>query len=415
VKTIKPIIWSILSILFVTNPKAAELEILHWWTSDGEKSAAHFLKQSLVKVDVEWLDAAIEGGGGEGAMAVLKSRVLQGAAPGAAQIIGPDISAWADLNFLGQFNIVALAHDWPKVLHPTVDSLIRVNDQYVAVPFGIHRINRLWINKSLLLKTGMKHPTSWYEFFELAQAFQRLGVTPISHGKEPWQNMTLFENVVLSVGGPLLFNQVFVDHLEHAILSDDFSQALRIVAQLKRYMGSGINGRTWQQATSSVVDGTAGMQIMGDWVLGELEAWKAREKVVCETVPNTESFHLYSIDTMVMFNDTKKTSYETQLKFAEIVTQTEQQLGYNLRKGSVPVRSDIELTLLDECSQSSYQVFRDNEGRGELSPSLAHSMAAESEVEDVFVSIIHSFFQTPETPVVLIQNELVKNLKSIRR
>ena len=144
---------------------AEDLEVLHWWTSDGERAAALYLQDTLAEQGITWVDAAIPGGGGEGAMAVLKSRVLQGAAPAAAQIIGPDIQNWAALGFLGHFNIVALAHDWPNILHPTVNQLLQYQGQYVAVPFGIHRINGLWVNRALLAETGLAVPQHWDEFF----------------------------------------------------------------------------------------------------------------------------------------------------------------------------------------------------------------------------------------------------------
>lgn len=393
---------------------AEDLEVLHWWTSDGERAAALYLQQTLAEQGIRWVDAAIPGGGGEGAMAVLKSRVLQGAAPEAAQIIGPDIQNWAALGFLGHFNIVALAHDWPNILHPTVDQLIQYQGQYVAVPFGVHRINGLWLNSDLLARAGAPVPRHWSEFFALARKFQDMGVIALVHGNEPWQNATLFETLVLSVGGPELYRAVFVQLDEAAILSAAFAQALTLLSQLKGLMDSEINGRTWPQSTRLLADGQAGMQIMGDWVAGELTAWQANERILCASVPETADNHLYSIDTMVMFKDLTVSSYQAQLKFAETMTRTDVQLQYNRLKGSVPLRLDIAPEALSDCAQISYRLFKANEAQGTLAPSLAHSMVATAEVKDDFVKVIHDFFQTPNRPVFQVQQELVRDLKSIR-
>lgn len=393
---------------------AEDLEVLHWWTSDGERAAALYLQQTLDEQGIRWVDAAIPGGGGEGAMAVLKSRVLQGAAPAAAQIIGPDIQNWAALGFLGHFNIVALAHDWPNTLHPTVDQLIQYQGQYVAVPFGVHRINGLWLNSDLLARADVPVPRHWPEFFALARKFQDMGVIALVHGNEPWQNATLFETLVLSVGGPELYRAVFVELDEEAILSAEFAQALSLLSQLKGVMDPEINGRTWPQSTRLLADGQAGMQIMGDWVAGELTAWQASERILCASVPETADHHLYSIDTMVMFKDLTVSSYQAQLKFAETMSRTDIQLQYNGLKGSVPVRLDVVPEALSDCAQMSYRLFKANEALGTLAPSLAHSMVATAEVEDVFVKVIHEFFQNPNRPVFQVQQELVRNLKSIR-
>lgn len=68
------------------SAQAAEVEVLHWWTSGGEaKSVAELKKLMQAKGDT-WKDFAVSGGGGENAMTVLKSRVVAGDPPTAAQI-----------------------------------------------------------------------------------------------------------------------------------------------------------------------------------------------------------------------------------------------------------------------------------------------------------------------------------------
>ena len=40
----------------------------------------------------------------------------------------------------------------------------------------------LWINKAELDKVGGKPPTTWPEFFALADKFRAAGITPVAHG-----------------------------------------------------------------------------------------------------------------------------------------------------------------------------------------------------------------------------------------
>jgi glucose/mannose transport system substrate-binding protein len=63
-----------------------EVEVLHYWTSGGEAKAAGALKATLQAQGHTWKDFAVAGGGGDAAMTVLKSRVVSGNAPAAAQI-----------------------------------------------------------------------------------------------------------------------------------------------------------------------------------------------------------------------------------------------------------------------------------------------------------------------------------------
>ena len=68
-----------------------EVEVLHWWTSGGEARSVAELKKILESKGDTWKDFAVAGGGGETAMTVLKSRVVSGNPPTAAQVKGPGI------------------------------------------------------------------------------------------------------------------------------------------------------------------------------------------------------------------------------------------------------------------------------------------------------------------------------------
>jgi glucose/mannose transport system substrate-binding protein len=90
-----------------TSVSAADVEVLHWWTSGGEAASVNYLKGKLSDAGVGWTDFAVAGGGGENAMTVLKSRAISGNPPTAAQIKGPSIQEWGDLGFLADIDGVA--------------------------------------------------------------------------------------------------------------------------------------------------------------------------------------------------------------------------------------------------------------------------------------------------------------------
>ena len=47
--------------------KAADVEVLHWWTSGGEAAALNVLKEDLKSKGIGWVDMPVAGGGGEAA------------------------------------------------------------------------------------------------------------------------------------------------------------------------------------------------------------------------------------------------------------------------------------------------------------------------------------------------------------
>jgi len=98
--------------------QAGEVEVLHWWTSGGEAKAAAALKATMQSKGHTWKDFAVAGGGGDNAMTVLKSRVVSGNAPAAAQIKGPSLQEWAAEGVLANIDDVAKAEKWDSLLPP---------------------------------------------------------------------------------------------------------------------------------------------------------------------------------------------------------------------------------------------------------------------------------------------------------
>ena len=90
---------------------AGEVEVLHYWTSGGEAKSAAELRKMMQSKGHTWKDFAVAGGGGDNAMTVLKSRVVSGNPPAAAQIKGPAIQEWAAEGVLANLDAVAKAGD----------------------------------------------------------------------------------------------------------------------------------------------------------------------------------------------------------------------------------------------------------------------------------------------------------------
>ena len=62
-------------------------------------------------------------------------------------------------------------------------------------------------------------------------------------------------------------------------------------------------GRDWNVATSMVIEGQAGMQIMGDWAKGEFKV--AGKNVgtdyTCTAAPGTSGAHTFNVDSFAFF------------------------------------------------------------------------------------------------------------------
>jgi glucose/mannose transport system substrate-binding protein len=129
---------------------AAPVEVLHYWTSGGEAKSVAELKKIMTAKGHEWKDFAVAGGGGDNAATVLKSRVVAGNPPAAAQIKGPAIQEWAAEGVLANLEATAKAEKWDSLLPKVVADVMKYKGAYVAAPVNVHRVNWVWANPEVL-------------------------------------------------------------------------------------------------------------------------------------------------------------------------------------------------------------------------------------------------------------------------
>lgn len=130
---------------------AAQVELLHWWTSKGEQNALAVLQQELADNHFDLVYSPVTGGGGDSAMTVLQARALAGNTPHFAQIEGPSIKSWDAIGILHPLNELAATHEWDQTLYPVAQQVNKTQNGYVALPLTLHRMNWLWVNHLSLI------------------------------------------------------------------------------------------------------------------------------------------------------------------------------------------------------------------------------------------------------------------------
>jgi glucose/mannose transport system substrate-binding protein len=390
--------WPALAVvaLACASAQAGELEVLHWWTSGGEAKAAAALKASMQAKGHTWKDFAVAGGGGDAAMTVLKSRVVSGNAPAAAQIKGPSLQEWAAEGVLANIDAVAKAEKWDTLLPKVVSDVMKYKGNYIAVPVNVHRVNWLWANPAAFQKAGAKVPTTWDEFFVAAEALKKAGLIPVAHGGQNWQDFTTFEAVALGVGGADFYKKALVQRDPASLSSPTMEKVLTTFKRVKDYTDKNAPGRDWNLATAMVIKGEAGMQMMGDWAKGEfLAAGKVPGKdFVCVAAPGTAKAYTFNVDSFAMFKLKDAANAKAQNDLAAAIMGPEFQEVFNLNKGSIPVRLNMKMDKFDDCAKLSAKDFVDDAKSGTLVPSIAHGMAVPAAVEGAIKDAVSQFWNT---------------------
>lgn len=375
---------------------AAEVEVLHYWTSGGEAKSVAELKKMMEAKGIVWKDFAVAGGGGENATTALKARVIAGSPPTAAQIKGPSIQEWGQEGVLANIDTAATAGNWNALLPKVVSDIMKYKGNYVAAPVNVHRVNWLWVNPEVLKKSGATVPTTWDEFFVAADKIKKAGFIAVAHGGQPWQDATVFESVALGVGGADFYNKALVKLDQAALTGPTMIKTFDTLGKLKTYIDKDAPGRDWNLATAMIINGKAGMQFMGDWAKGEFtSAGKTAGKdYLCVAAPGTEKSYTFNIDSIAMFKVKNPESQKAQLTLATAIMSPEFQEVFNLNKGSIPARSDVPRTKFDSCAIKSMDDMAASSKANTLEPSLAHGMAVNSAVQGAVSDVIAKFMHS---------------------
>lgn len=388
---------------------AEKVELLHWWTSAGEKTALKVIEDEFQSLPYRVNSEPIPGGGGAPAKTTLKARAIAGVAPDIAQMEGPAIQSWAALGFLHDMEEVSQSREWDENLYPTIQSIHQYRGKYVALPLNIHRLNWMWVNQRVLDEHRLDTPTDWPALLDTLSQLKKYGVTPLALGKEQWQVVQLFENIAFGVGGADYYQRAFVDLDKSALNSPETQESLARFRSISNIVGHQLPNISWDTATQGLIAGEYAIQLTGDWALGEiLNNLENGDNIQCLPFPSTESGFIYNIDSFVFF-DTLTNSKERSVEIAAVLSNPRLLLDFSLKKGSIPAIKNVEVDNLSRCQKLALRDFQNAEKLGTAVPSVIDSMAVDPIVQSAVSNELYRYF----TDHTLSAEEFVAHLHAL--
>ncbi|MCX7175915.1 MAG: ABC transporter substrate-binding protein [Proteobacteria bacterium] len=364
---------------YAAGPRA---EVMHWWTSGGESAAVKKFADAYKAAGGVWVDTAIAGS--EQARSVAINRIVGGNPPTAAQF--NTTKQFLDIieqGLLNNVDAVALKEGWDKFLPETILNVIRIKGHYYAAPVNIHMPTWIWYSKAAFKKAGIAgEPKSMDELFAALDKLKAAGLISLAHGGQSWQENIVFTAVLANQGGKDLYLKILRDRDPAAINSEAFKKVLLSFKRLQSYVDAGSPGRNWNDATALLITGKAGVQIMGDWAKGEFsQANQAPGKDYgCIAGFGANSPYIIQGDAFVFPKTTNTEAIKAQLLLASVVTQPAIQVEFSNKKGSIPIRTDVDSSKMDLCAQEGLRIMKDKSrqiGNGEtfLNPDQNGSLA----------------------------------------
>ncbi|MGF6156500.1 glucose/mannose transport system substrate-binding protein [Ensifer sp. KUDG1] len=375
---------------------AADLEVTHWWTSGGEAAAVAELAKAFDATGNHWVDGAIAGSGGT-ARPIMISRITGGDPMGATQFNhGRQAEELVQAGLMRDLTDVATREHWKDIIKPAslLDSCT-IDGKIYCAPVNIHSWQWLWLSNAAFKTAGVEVPKNWDEFVAAAPALEKAGIVPLAVGGQPWQAAGAFDVLMVAIAGKDTFQKVFGDKDEEVAAGPEIAKVFKAADDARR-MSKGTNVQDWNQATNMVITGKAGGQIMGDWAQGEfaLAGQKAGTDYTClpglgvNEIISTGGDAFY----FPLLKDEEKSKAQEAL--ASTLLDPKTQVAFNLKKGSLPVRGDVDLAAANDCMKKGLDIL----AKGNVIQGTDQLLSADSQKqkEDLFSEFFANPSITPE-------------------
>src|SRR6266540_7043044 len=398
-------------------PAASQVEVFSWWVGPGEADGlAAMAKVFQAKYpNDKFVNAAVAGGAGTNAKAVLATRLQGGDPPDSWQAhAGEATFAYVDAKQIQPLDDFFKSSGFDTALPAALLPLISKDGHPYSVPVNIHRSNVMWYNPKVLEAAGVTLPDGGFanydDFFAACDKIKAAGKTCLALGPA-WTAEHLFENVMIGSLGADGWAGLWTGATDWA--SADVTKALDNYAKALSYTNSDAATLSdWQPAAQLMTNGDAAFNIMGDWAYGYFAnpapnglALEPHTDFDWTPPPGTNGIFVFLADSFVMPVGNKDP--QDTLDWLTVAASKEGQEAFNPLKGSICARTDCDQSLFSEYSQAAAKDWSSNTVVG----SLTHEVVGNPSWDSKVATALGVFVADP-TKVADFQTALVDACKS---
>lgn len=382
----------------VAEPKTL---MLHQWATGSDAASIAKLGEMFTAKGGKWEQTAIAGHTAN-TLAKLRADVVAGNAPAAVQLKGPEIAEWNETGMTANLDELAAAEGWDSVVAPELLPVMKPAGNWIAAPMNIHRINWIWGNKAAMEAAGVAElPKTWADFNAACDKAVAAGKICLAHLSADWTDATTFEVVVYGQDKDL-FQKAFVEGDPEAMRSEGMVKAFeQMRLMVDKYMDPAIAGRDYDTASNMMANGDALFFIMGDWEIGVLKAVgkEPGADILCGQAPTDwgQPGFILNSDSVVFFQQNDPDYQEGQKMLASLILSPDFQTVFNISKGSIPARMDVDLSNgFNPCQQTAQADLKASVEAGTLVRSMAHNMTVLQKYRGAMMDVITEFVNTPD-------------------
>ena len=338
---------------------ATELEVTHWWTSGGEAAAVAEFAKAFDATGNKWIDGAIAGSG-DTARPIIISRIMGGNPMGATQLNpGTDADELIAAGLMQDLTELATKEDWAHILRPASQLASCTKDGKVyCVPVNLHSAQWMWVNRHVFEDNGMAVPKNFSELMAAAPALQEKGIQPLSLA-QGWPVGLLVNDLLVAIAGVDNFVKVYKDRDAAIATGPEFAAVFEAVAAARQFAPADKMVPQWNEAVALVIEGKAAANVMGDWAGGEFAVAGLVAGKDYDCLPGLGVTPVLNTGGDVFFFPKSADPEVTKAQFAmaSMMVTKEVQVAFNLKKGSLPMRADVDLSMANDCMKKGLEIL----------------------------------------------------------
>ena len=397
------------SLFAASAAKATDIEVTHWWTSGGEAAAVAEFAKAVDKSGDHWVDGAIAGSG-DVARPIIISRILGGNPMGATQLNpGHDADELIKAGLMLDLTDLATKDKWNDILRPKSQmASCTVDGKVWCVPVNLHSAQWMWTNRKVFTDNGMEPPKNINDLIADAPKLKEKGIQPLALA-QGWAVRLLANDLIIAFAGVDNYVKVLKDRDVALASGPEFTKVFQQIGDARVLVDPKQITKQWNEAVGLVINGKAAANIMGDWSGGEFQVAKMVAGKDYDCLPGLGLAPALDTGGDVFFfpknKDPKVT--EAQLKMASTLITPAVQVAFNLKKGSLPMRPDVDLSAANDCMKKGLEIL----DHSKVSLPSDRQMLDSDSLNQIG-DLLTDFFSKPDIKAEDVQKKFVEIIKA---
>jgi ABC-type glycerol-3-phosphate transport system substrate-binding protein len=221
-----------------------------------------------------------------------------------------------------------------------------------GIPFSLSILGNAFYNKAIFDELGLKEPTTWEEWDQVASALKAAGHSVLTSASGPAWTFYQFYAPLLTAMGPDGYWEMARGNVSYT--SPEMAKAIDLYTKsVIDNFDTMWTGAKWSDGVDRLMQGDVAVYVIGDWASGYMKqrGWTPGKDYDFFGMPGMENITIFQGDTTAVI---KGDNAALGARFAAVTGTAEAQAAFNAAKGSVAPNETVDPAIYDQITRAEY-------------------------------------------------------------